>query len=136
MAISLHGDRAVDALDAALLGADSMVLYAGSVPATAETALAGANTVVATLPVNVLSDAADDGTEAKKEITFTADSSTAGGEATFFRILDGTDVILQGDVGTSGANLNLNDTDIPVGASLTISEVPDKFNITMPELGS
>tara|TARA_R100000951_G_scaffold18789_3_gene15389 strand:+ start:158 stop:565 length:408 start_codon:yes stop_codon:yes gene_type:complete len=135
MAISLHGDRAVDALNAALLGADSMVLYAGTAPTDAQTAL-NSNPVVATLPVNALSNATDDGSEAKAEITFTADGNTVGGVATFFRILDGTDVILQGSVGTSGENLNLNDTDIPVGATLSIQESPDKFKITMPELGS
>jgi hypothetical protein len=61
----------------------------------------------------------------------TQDSSAdATGTATWFRIRksDGTTFVLDGDVGTSGSDLNLNSTSIVVGGTVSISS----FTITAP----
>ena len=54
----------------------------------------------------------------------TADSSAdATGTATWFRIVksDGTTFVMDGSVGTSGSDLNLNTTSIVSGANVSIS---------------
>jgi hypothetical protein len=55
---------------------------------------------------------------------FTADSSAdATGTAAWFRALksDGSTVVFDGSVGTSGANLNLNSVAIQSGAAVSVS---------------
>lgn len=54
----------------------------------------------------------------------TSDSSAdATGTATWFRVLksDGTTILWDGSIGTSGCNLNLNSTAIQVGAQVSVS---------------
>lgn len=50
-------------------------------------------------------------------------SANAGGTASWFRVLksDGTSVLWDGSVGTSGANLNLNSVAISAGAAVAVS---------------
>lgn len=60
-----------------------------------------------------------------------ADSSAnATGTATWFRCVksDGTTVVMDGSVGTSGANLNLNSVNIQAGAQVSVSS----FTHTVP----
>lgn len=132
MAISLTNAKAIAALDAALSGAVELILYSGTVPADADTALSG-NSEVATCVISNVAGAVDNTGSAQATLTVSSDTNTTGGTATFFRIENSSNVVLlQGSVGTSGENLNLNDVAIPAGATLSVSS----FTISMPELGS
>jgi hypothetical protein len=54
----------------------------------------------------------------------TADSSAdASGTASWFRLLksDGTTIVMDGDVGTSGSDLNLNSTAITAGGTVSVT---------------
>jgi hypothetical protein len=55
-------------------------------------------------------------------------SADATGTATWFRLVksDGTTHVLDGDVGTSGSDLNLNSTSITSGATVSVTS----FTIT------
>lgn len=56
----------------------------------------------------------------------TADASAnATGTATWYRVVkaDGTTVLFDGSVGTSGANLNLNSTAISIGANVAVTSL-------------
>lgn len=126
MASALHMSNAAvnaeaDAL-ARLLDAGFIKLYTGTQPATADTALSG-NTLLGTLGVNATSaPAASAGV-----LTFNAVSSdtTADntGTATFYRALksDATSVVMDGSVGTSGADMNINAVAIVAGAQIDIT---------------
>lgn len=97
-------------------------IYDGTQPATADTAL-GAQVLLAELRFNA---AAFPGATAgvASAAAITADSSAnASGTATWFRALasDGTTVIYDGSVGTSGCDLNLNSVAISAGAAVSVS---------------
>lgn len=133
MAISLAtatrnamADAAVDLIDVGAGTNGSLVVYSGTPPATADTALSG-NTALATFTLaDPAFGAAASGVatlDATPTLTTTGD---AAGTATFFRIYDQdganlTDVVLQGAVATSGAELNLNTTTISVGVNVEIT---------------
>ena len=97
-------------------------IYSGTKPATADTALSG-NTLLAELRYNVTSaPAASNGVLTMNSMT--ADSSAdATGTATFFRALraDGTTVVFDGTVGTSGCDMNLTSTSIVVGGAVSVT---------------
>jgi hypothetical protein len=102
-------------------GAGKIILYGGSEPATADTAPSA--TVLATFTLsNPAFGAASNGviTLAGTPLTVAA---SATGTATHFRLLrnNGTTVVLQGTVGTSGQQLNLNTTSITNGVNVTIT---------------
>lgn len=113
-----------------LLNSGTLRLYSGTEPATPETALSG-NTLLAQLTFgNPAFGSAASGVATSNAIT--ADSSAdASGTATFFRCLksDGTTVVYQGTVGTSGADLNLNSVAISSGAAVAISSL----TVTLPQ---
>lgn len=114
-------DAVVDLVDAG--GAGSLRIYSGTAPADANAALSG-NTLLAQLTMSATafgSAAAGVATAA----AITQDSSAdATGTATFFRILSGAaTVIMQGEVGTSGSDLNLNSTSIQAGAAVSVSSL-------------
>lgn len=99
-------------------GAGKLRIYSGSRPATggAET------TVLAELP---LSDPAA-GAAAAAALTLsaiTADSSANNtGTATWFRLMDSdNNAVIDGDVGTSGSDLNLNSTSITAGGTVSVT---------------
>jgi hypothetical protein len=107
---------------ARLLDNGFLRIYSGTQPADADTALSG-NTLLAELRFNATSaPAAVNGV-----LTFnalTSDSSAdATGTATFFRAFksDGTTVVWDGSVGTSGANLNINSVALSAGAQVSVS---------------
>lgn len=125
----------VDLIDAGA-GAGSVVIYSGTQPADADTALAG-NTVLAQI---TLSDpafgAASDNTPgaiaAASGLPLSDTSADATGTATFFRVLDSdANVIMQGDVTATGGggDMEINSTSIVAGATVRITT----FNATMPE---
>ncbi len=108
-------------------GAGLLKIYSGSVPANVGTAL-GAQVLLATLTLtDPVAAAASSGVLTFS--TITQDSSAdATGTAAFFRITDSDgNAVVQGTVGTSGADLNLTSTSIvatePVAvSSFTITE--------------
>ncbi len=127
-----QASRAADAVTARL-NSGKLRIYSGTRPADANTAL-GANTLLAELTFNATAfGAASSGVATANAIT--SDSSAdATGTATFARCFesDGTTVVLDCEVGTSGANINLNTTSIVIGAGVSVSS----FTYTQPTAGA
>ena len=117
----------VDAITTAAGASALLRIYNGTPPANVGTALAG-NTLLAELTCNAtFAPSASSGVLTLNSIT--SDSSAdATGTASFFRIYksDGTTAVLQGTVGTSGEDLNLNTTSIVSGAQVAVTS----FTIT------
>lgn len=95
----------------------TLTLYSGTRPATG----GAVTTEVATL---TFSDpafpAASGGSVSASAIT--DDTSATGGTATWFRVADGAGVaVMDGDVGTSGSDLNLNSTVIAAGSTVSVT---------------
>lgn len=106
-------------------GASALLrVYDGSRPATGGTA----TTLLAELTCNAtFAPGASSGVLTLNAIT--ADTSAnATGTATWFRIVqsDGTSHVMDGSVGTSGADLNFNSTSITSGGSVSVTS----FTIT------
>ncbi len=103
-------------------------LYDGTQAVDADTSI-GAQVLLAELTFNSTAfGSASAGSASANAIT--ADSSAnATGTATWYRLVksDGTTVVMDGSVGTSGANLNLNSVAIQSGAQVSISA----FSVTM-----
>ena len=107
-------------------GAGSLIIYTGAVPNYANDA---AGTEVATCTCadpaygNAAADAGNHWAEA--DLASSAVDSSATGNAsavTYFRVADSdAAVVLQGTIGTSGADLNLNSVTIGAGATVTIT---------------
>lgn len=116
-------NRAADAVTARANNG-SLRIYAGTPPADANAALSG-NTLLANLGMGATAfGAAVNGVATANAIT--ADSSAdATGTATFFRVLesDGTTVVFQGTVGTSGTELVLNNTSIVAGGNVSVTSL-------------
>jgi hypothetical protein len=96
-------------------------IYSGSVPADADTALSGQTQLAElTFAANAF-DPASGGVATANAITDGTASAT--GTATFFRVLqsDGSTVRSQGTVGTSGADMNLNNTSIISGGNVSVT---------------
>lgn len=104
-------------------------IYTGAPPATPETAASG--TLLAELRFNATAfGAAAGGVIAADALT--ADSSADNsGTAGWCRCLksDGTTALVDGDVSTSGAFLNLNSVAISAGATVSVSA----FTLTNPQ---
>jgi uncharacterized protein with beta-barrel porin domain len=103
--------------------AGTIVLYSGSIPTNANTALAG-NTVLATLTCADPSAAA----AASKTLTLNAitqdSSADATGDATFFRVMDSdANVVLQGSVSAvgGGGDLQMNTVSVVAGGPVQIT---------------
>ena len=95
-------------------------IYNGTQPANANTAIS-TQTLLVSLPVP-----GSFGTDSNGTITLsavTSENAVATGTATFFRIFksDGTTVVMDGSVGTSGADMNLDNTSIATGQTVTIT---------------
>jgi hypothetical protein len=105
-------------------------IYDGTIPTNADTAV-GAQVLLAELRWNAAAfPSATNGVITAAAIT--ADSSAnATGTAAWFRSLksDGTTVLCDGTVSTSGADMNLNTTSITSGANVSISSA----TFTMPK---
>jgi hypothetical protein len=137
MATGIHwGDAGtiagVNAL-CATLNSGTIKLYSGTQPTGANTALSG-NTLLSTLTFGAtafVSPAVASGSDPTKVITATANSiasdtsAAATGTASFFRCFEtnGTTVILDGTVGTSGCDLNLNTVSIVAGGTVAITSL-------------
>ena len=118
----------LDAITSAVGASAKLRIYSGTKPATVADAITG--TLLADLTCNAtFAPAASSGVLTLNAIT--SDSSAdATGTATHFRIYtsDGTTAVLQGDVGTSGSDFNLNTTSLVSGATVACSS----FTITAP----
>lgn len=95
-------------------------IYSGSAPATADTAVTG--TLLVDVPLSATAfGSASNGVITLNGVPLTV-AASASGTAGYFRITtSGGTAILQGDVGTSGAQLNLNTTTITSGVNVTIT---------------
>ncbi len=120
-------DAIVDLVDAGA-GAGAIVLYYGSEPSYADDA-EGTEVATCACAATAYGSAAIDAVNhwAEAGLASPASDSSATGNANavaYFRLEDDDgDVVLQGTVGTSGCDLNLNSTTIGAGASVSISEL-------------
>lgn len=95
-------------------------LYGGTRPANA-------NTAITTQPLLVsMTIAGAFGSDVNGTLTLgavTPNTASGSGSATFFRIFksDGTTVVMDGSVGTTGADLNLNTTSITALQQVSIT---------------
>lgn len=118
---------------AALVGAftNSSILriYQGTIPSTPETAI-GAQVLLATVTLPSPAFTQTNGVMTANAIASVTIGTT--GTAQFFRWLksDGTTVIADGTVSTSGADLNINSTSLTSGATLAVSS----FTYTIPSV--
>jgi hypothetical protein len=102
-------------------GSGSIInIYAGSQPANANTAISG-QTLLVQLVVS-----GSFGTDSNGTITLgsvTNGTAVATGTASFFRITktDGTTVVMDGSVGLTGCDMNLNNTSIDTTQVVSIS---------------
>lgn len=126
LAVSLANTLA-DAVDTALGNAGTIKIYTGTQPATADTAASG--TLLATFTLGSPGfGAASSGTITLAGVPLTVAASNTG-TAGWFRIAtSGASTILDGSVGTSGNQINLNTTSITSGVNVTITS----GTITMP----
>jgi hypothetical protein len=95
-------------------------IYQGTAPANANTAITTQNLLVSCVLAGAF------GTDTDGTLTLgTVNNGTAvtGGTANFFRIFksDGTTVVMDGSIGTSGADLNLDTTTINITQTVNIS---------------
>lgn len=114
-------NAAADAL-CALLNNGYLRIYDGSQPTDADTAI-GAQVLLAELRFGATAfGAAVAGVATANAITSDS-AANATGTASWFRALksDGTTVVMDGSVGTSGANLNINSTAIQINAAVSVS---------------
>lgn len=124
-AVNAKADALSDLLDNGYLR-----IYDGTRPATADTAV-GAQVLLAELRFNATAS----GAAVAGVLTFnalTADSAAnATGTASWFRALksDGTSAVFDGEVGTSGSDLNLNTVSIVANANVSVSA----FTYTEPK---
>lgn len=126
MAISLTTtlrNGTLDAITTAISTSGLLRIYDGTPPANVGTALSS-NTLLATCPLSATAAAAASG----GVLTFsaiTSDSSAdATGTASFFRLLtSGATAVVQGTVGTSGADINFNTVSFVSGATVAVSSL-------------
>jgi hypothetical protein len=97
-------------------------IYDGTQPATADTAV-GAQVLLAELTFGATAFGAASGGVATANAITQDSSANATGTATWMRVLqsNGTTVLFDGSVGTSGCNLNLNSTAIAAGAAVQVT---------------
>lgn len=122
---TLRNNR-LDQITSAVGGSGLLRIYSGTAPANVAAALSG-NTLLAELTCNAtFAPSASNGTLTLNSITQDS-SADATGTASFFRLLtSGGTAIVQGTVGTSGADLNLNSVAISSGAAVSVTS----FTIT------
>lgn len=122
-------NTALDAAIGTLADSGKLRIYDGTQPAHGGDALSG-NNLLAELTMGADAfPAAANGQLAANAITQDS-SADASGTATWFRLFksDGTTVLCDGSVGTSGCDLNLNSVSIVAGGTVSVTS----FTITLP----
>jgi hypothetical protein len=120
----------LDTLNASIGGTAAFVIYAGVQPADVSSATTAANVSVAHLLMTAASAFAAATAGVITANTITSDSSAAGGTAAWFSIEDsGGNRFIDGEVGTSASDLNLNSVSITTGATVAVSS----FTVTMAD---
>lgn len=122
---------------AALLNSGTLLVYTGTQPTDANTAVSGQTLLVTlTFSATAFAGSVASGSAGSKVVTATANAITSGtgvatGTATWFRCLksDASTVVLDGSVGTSGADLNFSSVAFSTGAVVSVSS----FTITQTE---
>lgn len=107
------------------VGGGTLVIYSGTAPTGPNEALSG-NTALATFTFSV---SGSQGTPSAGSMTLAFSATTvtasASATATFFRVISsGAVALIQGTVGTSGADFNLSSTAITSGDNVTITGTP------------
>lgn len=113
-----------DAIDTTVGSAGKLIIYDNNVSVPANADASTTANVLATFSLNNPAFGAAGATTPGTidlNVTGLTVAASASGTAAFFRITDGTNVVLQGSVGTSGAQLNLNTTAITSGVNVTIT---------------
>ena len=106
-------------------GAARLRIYDSTRPTNADTAL-GAQVLLAELTFSTTSFPAASGTPGTMTANAITDdaSANATGTASWFRIVDdATGVVMDGDVGTSGSDLNLNSLAIAILIRVSVSSM-------------
>jgi len=107
-----------DAITAAVGGSALLRIYSGTRPATGGTA----TTLLAELTCNATFAPAASGGVLTLNVITQDSSANATGTATWFRILtSGATICIDGNVGTSGSDLNLNTTAITATDPVAVS---------------
>ena len=128
-------DAIVDLIDAHATLAGLVEIRTGAQPASADAAATG--TILASITFNdpafgAAADAAPGG-RATADVTpaLQDTSANASGTAGWFRAYQGggTPAVIDGEVGTAGADMNLDNTSINTGQTVSIKS----WTITMPE---
>lgn len=128
--ISTHAaEAAIDAI-CAHLNSGKLRIYDGTQPAGPDTAIV-AQVLLAELTFGATAfGAASDGVATANAITKDS-AANATGTATWFRLTDsaGTAAFVDGSVGTSGCDLNLNTAAIVINAEVSVTS----FTLTQPK---
>lgn len=130
--LQLSDEAANAAMNAlgALCNSGLLRIYEGTQPADGDTGI-GASTLLAELTMGATAfGSAADGVITANAITVDSDAN-ATGTAQWFRIWksNGTDEVVDGTVGTSGADLNLNSTAIQQHAEVEVTSL----TLTLPQ---
>ena len=115
-------NAALDALTTAIGASGRLRIYDGTPPANANTALSG-NNLLADLPLSAtFAPAASGGVLTASAITTTNAALT--GTASFFRLTtSGGAAVIQGSMGLSGQDLNMNTLSIVAGGPVAVSSL-------------
>lgn len=112
-------DAVVDLVDAGT-PPGLLKLYSGTAPADANAALSG-NTLLATLTMSATAFGSSVAGVATANAITSDTNAAASGTATFHRITNAAGTaIMQGSVGTSGCDLNLNTAAIVAGQTVAV----------------
>lgn len=128
LAMALNARTRVASRNAALdtvfdvLNSGFLRIYDGTQPTNADTAL-GAQVLLAELGLNATAFAAASGGSKTANAIASDTSANASGTATWGSLVlsSGTTRVMDFEVGTSGANLNLNSVAISAGATVSVS---------------
>jgi UDP-N-acetylglucosamine enolpyruvyl transferase len=119
-------------------------LYSGTVPADADAAISGGNTLLCTVSVNstgtglTFATSASNGTIVKNASEVWSGINAASGTATFYRhvtasdtgVLSTTEARIQGTIGLAGTDMVLSNTTLASGATQTV----DYYAVNMPAM--
>ena len=114
-------DDITTALDAGA-GPALLQIYDGVRPANADTAITGQTKLVGLTMTDPSFGAASSGSMTANSIA--NNTAIAAGSATWFRLVDSNgNAVADGNVGTSGSDLNLGTTSITVGLTVSVSSM-------------